>query len=91
MLSNSTVTAATRFTKRGDRIVPPFCHNGKEINNHGTSPKFQASEFENTLEFHVQRCEHLEKLSLHNNKADSLQSVRGGVDSVLKEMRYRGK
>ena len=51
----------------------------------------EASEFENTLEFHVQRCEHLEKLSLHSNKADSLQSVRGGVDSVLREMRYRGK
>ena len=62
------------------------------VRNHGTSPKFQASEFENTLEFHVQRCEHLEKLFLHSrSEADSLQSVRGGAESVLREMRYRGK
>ena len=50
----------------------------------------EVSEFENTLEFHVQRCDHLEKLALHNHRSEeSNQSIRGGAESVLLEMRYK--
>ena len=53
----------------------------------------EVSEFENTMEFHVQRGEHHEKVAHQNqrNEEDSNHLIRGGAESVLKEMRYKSK
>ena len=88
--------AATPLAEKAASIDPRQQHQKHslpyDVDFRFSTSEGEASEFENTLEFHVQRCEHLEKLSLHSrSEADSLQSVGGGVDSVLKEMRYRGK